>query len=522
MKTAEPPSMDLVDFRERLRDEDPFLETSVSLKAGKRKGLDPRALLAFTFFLLISIGGFLLNTPWAQATGLWSWQTVGEPFSWAHCGRVVLDNFFMATSASCVTGLSLVDISTYYSTFGQGVLLVCIQLGGVSLLTIGTMIVKILLGRVTVEGEAQLTLSYGAAASEHPQSLLGKTIRYVVFFELIGAILLCVRYHWYHRYDLAQSAWYAVFHAISAFCNAGFSLHPDNLVSMRGDVAYMLIICILVTLGGIGFLVIANVFQYRFWRKDLRKRGRITLHSRIVLWTSLILTVGGGLVFAALEWNGSLGANPGASPLTYCLRGEWSASLASLYSAVEKVTAAITQSAMCRTAGFNFLVMDEISSPTNLISVFFMLIGGSPGSMAGGFKTTTLVVLLLTIRAYISANPEVQLHRRTISDSICREAMVIVFFYLAIVFVFYFILLLSEQALIAARGDFALFYEVSSAFGTVGLSLNATPLLTPFGRLIILLAMFLGRIGPISLALIMAGRDVSHRIRYPEESITVG
>lgn len=513
---------ELVAFRDRLRDEDPFLESSVSFNAKKGKGLDPRTLLAMTFLLLIFIGGFLLTTPWAQATGRWSWDVPGEPFSWTRFGCTLLDNLFMSTSASCVTGLSLFDISAYYSITGQIILLVCIQLGGLSLLTIGTMIVKILLGRVTVDGEAQLALSYGATASDRPQTLLGKTIRYVVAFELIGATLLFIRYHWYHGYDLAQGMWYALFHSVSAFCNAGFSLHPLNLVAMRGDVAYMLTISALVTLGGIGFLVIANVFQYRFWRKDLRQRGRITLHSRIVLWTSLILTLGGGLVFAVLEWNGSLGANEGASPLTYCLRGDWSGCLASLHCSIEKLVAAISQSAMCRTAGFNFLVMDEISSPTNLLSVFFMLIGGSPGSMAGGFKTTTLVVLLLTIRAYISANPEVQLHRRTISDAICREAMVIVFFYLAMVFVFYFILLMTERVLIGYCGDFGLFYEISSAFGTVGLSLNATPHLSLFGRFMIILAMFLGRIGPISLALIMAGRDVSRRIRYPEESVTVG
>lgn len=513
---------ELAAFRDRLRDEDPFIETPALTKPAKIRSFDPRALLAATFLLLICIGGFLLNTPWAQATGRWSWEIPGEPFSWAHCGRTVLDNLFMSTSASCVTGLSLFDISAYYSTLGQIILLVCIQLGGFSLLTLGTMIMTILLGRVTVEGEAQLMLSYGAASSEHARSLLGKTIRYVVTFELMGACLLFIRYHWYHGYDIAKGAWYALFHAISAFCNAGFSLHSDNLISMRGDVPYMIVITLLVTLGGIGFLVIANLFQYRFWRKDLRARGRISLHSRIVLWTSLILTVGGGIAFAILEWNGSLGANDGASPLAYCLQHDWSGLFSWGYSAFEKITASIAQSAMCRTAGFNFLVMDEISSPTNLLSVFFMLIGGSPGSMAGGFKTTTLVVLLLTIRAYISANPEVQLHRRTISDAICREAMVIIFFYLAIVFVFYFILLLTEKALIAACGDFALFYEVSSAFGTVGLSLNATPQLTPFGRAVIILAMFLGRIGPISLAFIMAGRDVSHRIRYPEESLTVG
>jgi trk system potassium uptake protein TrkH len=151
-----------------------------------------------------------------------------------------------------------------------------------------------------------------------------------------------------------------------------------------------------------------------------------------------------------------------------------------------------------------------------------MLVGGSPGSMAGGLKTTTLVILILTIRAYLRGTPTVHLNKRTISDSICREAMVIIFYYLLMVFTFYFVLLLTEPALQAKYGDFVLFYEVSSAFGTVGLSLNATPLLSPIGKGLIALAMFLGRIGPISIAFMMARREISHRIRYPEETITVG
>lgn len=521
MKKMEPHT-ELTEFRERLKDDEVLSASQLIPFGGKKKGVDPRTLLAITFVLLITFGGILLASPLSQATGAWAWEIPDAPFSWARFGNTLLDNFFMATSASCVTGLSLFDISSYYSFTGQLILLICIQLGGLSLLTLGTMIVAILLGRVTVGGEAQVMLSYGTASSKNAHSLLGKTIRYVISFELIGAFFLFVRYHWYHGYAIAEGAWYAIFHSVSAFCNAGFSLHPENLIAMRGDVAYTLVISILVTLGGIGFLVIANLFQYHFWKRDLRKRGRISLHARLVLWTSLILTVGGGILFAILEWNSSLGANAGNSPLTYLLQADWHGCAASLYSSFEKLVTAIAHSAMCRTAGFNFVPPDEVTPPGNLLSVFFMLIGGSPGSMAGGFKTTTLVTLLLTIRAYICANPDVQIHHRTISDSICREAMVIVFFYISIVFFFYFILLLTEQPFIAQRGDFGLFYEVTSAFGTVGLSLNATTLLSPFGRFIIILAMFLGRIGPISLALILAGRDVSHRIRYPEESITVG
>ena len=166
--------------------------------------------------------------------------------------------------------------------------------------------------------------------------------------------------------------------------------------------------------------------------------------------------------------------------------------------------------------------MDLITPPSNLLSVFLMLVGGSPGSMAGGLKTTTIVVLILTIRAYLKGSPVVQLHKRTISDTICREAMVIIFYYLLMVFMFYFLLLLTEHSVLAKQSDFVLFYEVASAFGTVGVSLNTTPHLSAIGKLLIALAMFIGRIGPISIAFMMARREMVHHIRYPEESITVG
>lgn len=516
-----PDSHELQVFRARLQDLTEEWEPSTAPTKGS--SFNPRRWLALTFLVLILTGGALLCTPWAQASGLWAWQVPGQTFSWAYCWRAVLDNFFMATSASCVTGLTVVDTASAYSTFGHAVLLVCIQLGGLSLLTLGTLIVTILLGRVPVGGEAQMMMSYGAASSGRAHHLLWQTIRYVFTFEAIGAGLLFLRYFYHHGLPLAKSLWFAAFHAISAFCNAGLSLHENNLIDLRGDMIYCTIITLLVLLGGLGFIVIANVFQYRFWRRDLRLRGRISLHSRIVLWVTLFLFMGGGLLFTLLEWNTSLKAGlPDLSIWETLRTGDWANLPAAFRVSCEKVCYGFSQAAMMRTAGFNFVPMDQVTPPANLLSVLLMLIGGSPGSMAGGIKTTTIIVLGLTIRAYIRGNPEVQLHRRTISNAISREAMVIVFFYLLLVFCFYFILLVTESAVAHAHGDFALFYEVTSAFGTVGTSLNTTPALTPIGRLLIALAMFLGRIGPISLAMIMADRGLTRHVRYPDENVTVG
>ncbi len=512
-------------YRDRLRDvgDTPGAEAPFLTRSPRKSSFNPYRMLAGTFLALIAVGAFLLNTPWAQTSGLWAWERVGMPFSWSVCWRAALDNLFMATSASCVTGLAVVDVPSTYTGFGQAVLLGCIQVGGLSLVTLGTMIVSILLGRVPFGGEKQLVLSFGTDASGgRTRSLLAQTFYYVFGFEAFGTFVLFLCYRFHHGYAVGEGLWHALFHSVSAFCNAGISLHSANLLAMRGDVLYMLTIAVLVAAGGLGFLVLSNVFQYRFWRRDLRRRGRISLHTRIVLWMSLILSVGGGLLFCALEWNGSLSLQDNPSLLSCLVAGDWGTAKTVFLCDIDEAVAGISQAVFFRTAGFNAIPMGEVSSPANILSVLLMLIGGAPGSMAGGIKTTTLVVVLLTIRAYIRGNPEVQVHRRTISDAICREAMVILFFYLATVFLFYFILLFTEQALIAEKGEFALFYEVTSAIGTVGVTLDSTPLLSPIGRFLISLAMFLGRIGPISLAFMMAGRNVARHIRYPEETISVG
>lgn len=518
-QTAE--SSETAAYRDRLRDLEDDAKTP-AVRPSRRRPFNPRRALALTFGALILTGTFLLCTPLAQASGLWAWERPGLPFAWEIAWRSVVDQFFMATSASCVTGLALFDLPSAYTTFGQTVVLLCIQLGGLGIMTLGTFLMTLLLGRLSADGESQVMIAYGAGSSAKARQLLRKTMRYVFVFEAAGAALLFVRYHWHHGYAVGKSVWYAVFHAVSAFCNAGFSLHPNNLMDIRGDWPYMIVIALLVTLGGIGFLVLANLSQYRFWRRDLRSRGRISLHSRLVLWATLGLVVFGGLQLTVFEWNGALGANPGPSAWECLSNGCWAEAAQTLGFYWSKVCEGFSQAAMYRTAGFNFVDMGETSQPTNFVGILLMLVGGSPGSMAGGLKTTTVIVLFLTMRAMIQGNPEVQVHRRTIPAAVCREAMVLVFFYIMVLFAFYFVLLLTERAFLAQRGELALFYEITSAFGTVGSSLNATHLLTPWGRLAICLAMYLGRLGPISVALIVAGREASHRIRFPEENITVG
>ncbi len=516
-------SLQQIERNNRLRalEDDSFLFEGTETVQNKKKPFNPRRLLGLTFLVLILLGSILLCLPWARVENLWPGMRTGI-FNWTECWQTILDNFFMATSASCVTGLTVVSVVDYYTTFGQVVLLLLIQLGGIGLITLGTLIVSLLLGRLSSSAEAQVMMNYGESVRGKANSLLWQTIRYVLSFEIAGILILSMRYYFTYGYDAIKSVWFAAFHTISAFCNAGIALHPDSLISFANDPVVLVTITLLVILGGIGFLVISNLFHYHFWKRDIKKRGHLSLHSRMVLWATATLLIVGGLLFAILEWNHSLGKNPGISLYEAIRLGEWGTAGETAHLYLMKIVRAFSQTAIFRTAGFNVVDISEVTSSGNLLSIILMLIGGSPGSMAGGIKTTTIVVLFLTIRAYVRGMPEVQVHRRTISDAICREAMVLFVFYLLIVCLFYFILNLTEAIVIEKHGHLVLFYEISSAFGTVGASVNATGDLSVAGKVVISIAMFLGRIGPLSIALMMAGQTHVQRIRYPEETVSVG
>jgi trk system potassium uptake protein TrkH len=487
-----------------------------------KKALNPRRLLGMTFLLLIFIGCGLLCTPWARVAGTWPGVMADGSFHFGTCWSIILENFFMSTSASCVTGLTVVDVPNYYTFFGQFVLMWCVQLGGIGLMTLGTLIVSLLLGRLSSSGESQIVMNYGASATTRPHEILWQTIRYVAFFEVIGMIVFTYRYFVGHGYPFLKSLWYGAFHAVTAFCNAGMSLHSDNLIGLSNDVVFCLMITALVISGGIGFLVISNLSHYRFWKRDLRLRGYISLHSRLVLWATFIMLLVGTTLFVLFEWNASLASEDLPSVFESLTQGDFAAAYEAFKMNLLKILKSFYQTASLRTAGFNYVDMTEVSAPANTLSALLMMIGGSPGSMAGGIKTTTIVVLFLVIRAYVKGDSSVQIYQRTIPDTICREAMVLFVFYLLMLFAFFFCLCVTEKAVLEKVGSLGLFYEVSSAFGTVGVSLDATTSLTSFGRLMIALAMFLGRIGPLSIVLMMAGKRPIQRIRYPEESVSVG
>jgi trk system potassium uptake protein TrkH len=334
--------------------------------------------------------------------------------------------------------------------------------------------------------------------------LLWRTIVFTLWIEGAGALLLALRLRLTHGYEWSKALAHGIFHSVSAFCNAGFALHETSLVQWRHDPAILLIVSALIVLGGLGFLVLFNLSSIRFWTRDRVQRGRLTLHSKIVLLTSGVLILAGGAAFLALEQG-------------HTLHGlDWP----------DRLSCALLQSITPRTAGFNVVEIAAVKPATRFMTVLLMFIGGSPASTAGGVKTTTMVVLMLTVYAMISSREDTEALHRTIPAKIVREAISIFMLGVLCVVVFFTALLITEDAALLSLDlatPYDVFFETVSAFGTVGLSTGVTPQLSSAGRLLVTVCMFVGRLGPLTLALVIGTRDTrTQPIRYPEEEVVVG
>jgi trk system potassium uptake protein TrkH len=451
--------------------------------------LSPQWLMTLGFAAAILIGAGLLMLPESNTSG-------------GRMGPVTA--LFTATSATCVTGLSVIDIGTELTLFGQLVVLALIQLGGLGITTFGTFLLVLVGRRLSVQNEFVLMSSYGIDEVNGLRSLLRWTIGLTVLIEGIGTLLLWLCYLQMPAGSVAPSdpwtaLYYAAFHAISAFCNAGFSLHRDNLVPFQTNALYLGVIDLLIVLGGLGFLVLYNLITIKFWRRNLKMRGRVTLHSKIALSATLLLIVAGTLAFLAQEWSGTLKD----------------------LSLPNKALVSLFQSITPRTCGFNAVPMDQIHESTRYTTNLLMLIGGSPGSAAGGVKTTTLFVLVMTIFAICRGRSETVIFTRTVPNTVVREALVIFLLAIGVILTAFGALLWTESPL---KPDDAskLIFETISAAATVGLSINHTPLLSMAGRLVIIVCMFIGRLGPLAVALLIGNREESLRIRFPEEEVVVG
>lgn len=446
----------------------------------ERLRIQPVQTLALSFVGLIAVGTFVLTFPAATADGQ---------------GAKLLDAFFTATSAVCVTGLIVVDTATHFTRFGHWVILALIQLGGLGIMSFSASVI-VLLRRRLGPGERQ-TLAVGI---EDPRDLdIAKSVRYILLFtllaELLGTLGLFAR--WVFDYDRpAEALFHAAFHSISAFCNAGFSTFSDSLIRYQADVPTNLVVCSLIAFGGLGFGVVHELVNRDTLRRGLlRTWNGLSTHAYLVTRASLSLVVLGALAFLFFEFDNSLA---GLSP-------------------VGKVLASIFQSVTPRTAGFNTVPFNALRPVTMLVITVLMFVGASPGGTGGGVKTSTLAVLWFVLRGVVAGRTEAEVRGRTVGRDTVYRVTVIVGASLALVALFLGILLITERAPFQA-----LLFEAVSAFGTVGLSTGVTPNLSVAGRLAIIALMYIGRLGPLTLALTMAARHSRLAITYPSARVLVG
>lgn len=434
-----------------------------------------RPSIACGFLALIFVGAILLSSPWARTAGTWG--------GWS-------DALFTACSAVCVTGLTVVDIAHAYTRVGQLVLMALVEVGCLGLMTCGTFLLVAVGRRLSLSREFSLMSAYGVAGVRGLKGLILWTVGSMLVLEGVGAALLYLRFR----------AWYpSVFYAVMGFCNAGFGLSPDSLAGFANDPFVLFVLATETILGGIGFLVLYNLCTYRFRRRASGGRGRLSLHSAVVLRFTLYLLAVAFVVFLALEWNGALG---GFAPL-------------------QKLGVAFYQAVTPRTCGFTVVPTESLRALTVNVYEALMFIGGGPGSAAAGIKVTTLAVLVYTLRAMCRGETETVIARRTISADVVRESFVIVCAMIAFIWLVNGALSVTE----AGRGldGGALFFEAISAVTTTGLSLgDTTARLSPAGRLVVMCAMFAGRLGALTVVLMIGDRESNRQVRFPGEELVVG
>lgn len=451
----------------------------------------PARLMAISFGLTALFGGLLLTLPQSlrhiQDTSF-------------------VNGLFTSMSAVCVTGLIVNDVASTYTFFGQLVILLLVQAGGLGIMVLSAAF-GILAGRsFRVRSSAVLAEMIDADSLASLKRSVLAIVGYTLVIETIGAAVLYLSFEAYpavaftHESQSAMAGagghlWAAIFHSVSAFCNAGFSLTHANLAPFVGSWPISCTVMGLIVVGGIGFPVIDELVRNAYTRARRRRPPRLSLHSRVALVTSFGLIVVVAVAFAVLEANGAM-------------RG---------LSFHERVLAALFQSITTRTAGFNTVDFGAMRAPILMLTCFAMFIGACPGSTGGGIKTTTFATLVATFRAELRGHTAVRLFDRQLSPSVVRRAVGVAFLSITIVCAVVFLLLLTER-----QEPLRIVFEAVSAFGTVGLSTGITANLTVAGKLIITATMFIGRIGPLTLALALATRAKSEPFTRPEERLMIG
>lgn len=443
----------------------------------------PGFLIIISYLTAAFVGALLLSLPAASTT---------EPLT-------VIDALFSATSSICVTGLIVVDTGTQFTIFGKSVILVLIQLGGLGVMTFSVFLFLFLGRRLGTKQRWIITESFTPAPIREVRSLLKSIFLFTFLLEGIGTVLLFL--FWKNKMALPSAIFTSLFHSISAFCNAGFSFFSTSFIQYRGSVLLNVTILSLIVIGGIGFPVIYE-FMRRIRYRRLHKRMAFSLHTKMVLSTTVTLIAAGAAMIFLLEHS-------------------YDSSLATLRG---KMLTSLFQSITARTAGFNTLDIPSLSAATLFILVILMFIGASPGSCGGGIKTTSLAVMVAIFSNKLRGKRYISMFGRTLPEDTVSRALSI--FILAVITVTagVVVLLVSEMGTLNPGRDYFLSYlfEAVSAFATVGLSMGVTSTLTTTGKTVIIFLMLLGRVGLLTIAYVVTRRARGGLYKYAEEKIMIG
>lgn len=458
-----------------------------------RRHMSPSQILTIGFAAVILTGALLLHLPISSTSGELT------PF---------LDCLFTSTSAVCVTGLVVVTTVAHWTIFGQAVILALIQIGGLGIMTMITLIMMAIGRRISLRDRLVIQASYNQEGISGMVKMVRRIVLTTVVVELIGAAILAVAFYVSRPMSIGWAIWSGIFHSISAFCNAGFDIvGPTNLVPYQTDVVVNITIILLIILGGIGFTVLAELAKVarNVERRSLRTRIRhLSLHSKIALSATGMLLLSGTVLFCLLEWN-----NPGTL-------GEMSPG--------NKVMAAAFQSTTLRTAGYNTIDQGALTEASQFISCLLMMVGGSPAGTAGGMKTVTFGVILVSMLSVFRGRDRLEAFNRTVPLDVLQKALSVALMIVSIIFVATILLCFTERGSEFEHSFLDLLFECSSATCTVGNSVGITPYLSNIGKIIIMCCMYLGRLGPVTVVV-----AINDRLRrnprataYPEERVIIG
>ncbi|MEH6943475.1 TrkH family potassium uptake protein [Bacillus sp. JJ722] len=430
----------------------------------------PPQFLIGLFILFLAIGTILLKSPIATT----------EQISW-------LDAFFTITSATTVTGLTVVDTGTAYTMFGQIVIMIWIQIGGLGIMSFAILIFVMLGKKIGFRERILIQQSLN-------QTSVGGVIRLVISlflfaFTIEAIAAACLATRWVPEFGLAEGIYFSIFHAVSAFNNAGFGLLPNNLVNYVGDPVINIVITLLFIIGGIGFTVLTDL-----WAKSSFKK--LSLHSKVMIIGTLVINVVAMITIFLLEMD-----NP--------------ATLGKLTPS-EQFWASYFQAVSPRTAGFNTIDLSQIEDSTAFVTMILMFIGAGSASTGGGIKLTTFIVIMFAVSTFLKGKKNIVIGKRTIDQNVVLKALAISTASLLFVVMAIFILTITEDASLTE-----IMYEVLSAFGTVGLTMGLTYHLSAVGKLVLIFIMFLGKIGPLTLLFSLARKD-TNTVRYPTEDVLTG